>query len=350
MRVLLLAGGAGTRLWPVSTEECPKQFLALLSSQSLMVETYERVRPFAEEIFVATAQRHVPLVKRQLPRLPANRVLAEPHRRNSGPAILAAALRFEQEGDAVTAAVPSDQTCADGEAFRRALTTAARAAEAASVVVLAVPPVRAETDYGYLELGAEAAGEGSEVARFIEKPGTEEAEAYVRAGYFWNAGIFVFRPSRLLAEARRVAGDLVRQVEAYQSALAGGKEKAAESAYASLPAISIDYAVMEKAARVRAVPLRAGWTDVGTWRSVRDLRGPSDDRGNLVISERPVLAPGVRNTAIVTSREGVLVLPFEREAELRAAVEKLKERPEPVQSRKSPRSQVRSPKPNKTAR
>src|SRR5262249_26170358 len=147
LRILLLAGGAGTRLWPLSTDARPKQFLRLLSSKSLIVETYERVRPLSEEVYVATAQRHVSLVRQELPRFPSARILAEPSRRNSGPAILSAALLFEEEGDVVTAAVPSDQTAADGEAFRKALLVASRAAESASVVILAVPPVRPETDY-----------------------------------------------------------------------------------------------------------------------------------------------------------------------------------------------------------
>ena len=129
--------------------------------------------------------------------------------------------------------------------------------------------------------------------------------------------MFVFRPSRLLAEARRVAGDLVARVEA---SVASGS--AAD--YEALPNISIDYAVMEKASGVRAVSLDAGWSDVGTWRSVRELRGASDADGNLVLSPVPVLAPGVRDTAIVVGEGGVLVLPFEREGELRAAVDERK--------------------------
>ncbi len=329
MRVLLLAGGGGTRLWPLSTEERPKQFLPLLSRRSLLVETFERLQPLTQEIFVATAERHEHLVRAQLPGLPADRVLREPSRRNSGPALLAAALQFLEDGDPVTAAVPSDQTVADAEALRRTLAAAARAADTACLVVLAVPPTRAETDYGYLELRDEKPGEGLEVARFVEKPGPAEAQEYVRAGYFWNAGIFVFRPSRFLSEARRVAGDLVAQVEQYRERLRERNTLEARRAYAALPTVSIDYAVVEKASRVRAVPLRAGWSDVGTWRSVRELKGPSDDRGNLILSEVPVLAPGMHNAAIVVAREGVLVLPFEREGELRAAVERLK-REEPA--------------------
>jgi mannose-1-phosphate guanylyltransferase / mannose-6-phosphate isomerase len=328
VRALLLAGGVGTRLWPLSSEDRPKQFLPLLSEKSLLAETLDRLLPLTEDIFVATAEKHADLVLSQLKALPADRILLEPSRRNSGPALISAALAFVRDGDPVTAAVPSDQTVTDPEAFRRALSLAARAAENSSAVVLAVPPSRPETDYGYLELSQAASGEGMETVRFIEKPGREDAEAYVRAGYFWNAGIFVFRPSRFLAEARRVARDLVERVEGYRERLRERDENAARLAWAELPAISIDFAVMEKAAGVRAVPLRAGWSDVGTWRSVREIRGPSDDRGNLVLSRARVLAPGIRDTAIVVSDDGVLVLPFDRETELRGAVERLAKREE----------------------
>jgi mannose-1-phosphate guanylyltransferase/mannose-6-phosphate isomerase len=323
MRALLLAGGGGTRLWPLSNEDRPKQFLPLLSEKSLLAETFERVLPLTEDIFVATAERHADLVLAELKALPADRILLEPSRRNSGPALLSAAVAFERDGDPVTAAIPSDQTVADADAFRRALNAAARAADSASAVVLAVPPSRPDTDYGYLEVEEGGSGEGLPVARFIEKPGLEEAEACVRSGCFWNAGIFVFRPSRLLAEARRIAGRLVEQVERYRKRLRERDEEAARRAWEEMPSVSIDYAVMEKADRVRAVPLRAGWSDVGTWRSVRELRGPSDDHGNLIFSKGPVLAPGVRDTAVIVSDAGVLVLPFDRENELRSAVERL---------------------------
>jgi mannose-1-phosphate guanylyltransferase/mannose-6-phosphate isomerase len=323
MRVLLLAGGGGTRLWPLSTEERPKQFLPLLSDKSLLAETYERVKPLGKEIFAATVKPLASLVRRELKGLPADRLLIEPFRRNSGPAILGAALRFEEEGDTVTAVVPSDQTVADAEAFRRALGAAERVAESASVCVLGVPPSRPETDFGYIEV-KDAGGEGVEVARFIEKPEARQAEDYVRAGHFWNAGIFVFRPSRFLAEARRVAPELLEAVAAYREKVRRGTTTAAVRAWERLPSVSIDYAVMEKAAHVKAVPLRAGWNDAGTWRAVRDLKGASDERGNLVVSDVPVLAPGVRDSAIVVGGDGVLVMPFDREGELRLAVEKLR--------------------------
>jgi mannose-1-phosphate guanylyltransferase len=310
MRILLMAGGGGTRLWPLSTDARPKQFLPLLSEKSLLAETFARVAPASSDVWVATSERHADLVARELPGVAPGRILTEPVRRNSGPAILAAALRFAADGDPVTAAVPSDQTVADAEAFRRALRGAAAEADGASVVILAVPPSRPESDFGYVEV------RDGRVLSFVEKPDRDRARELAASGrHLWNAGLFVFRPSRLLAEARRVAGDLVAGVERW---LATGE--AAD--YARLPDISIDFAVMEKAAGVAAVPLDAGWSDVGTWRQVRDLRGASPE-GNLVLADRTVLAPGVTDAAIVSGPEGILVLPFERETELKAAVARL---------------------------
>ena len=333
MRILLMAGGGGTRLWPLSTEERPKPFLSLLSGKSLLAETAARLASFSGEIYVAIHERHVALLRRELRSLPPEKILREPERRNTGPAILSAAVAFAKDGDPVTAVVPSDQTVSDPDAFRRALLTAARVCEKSSVVILAVPPTRPETDFGYLELSGEASGEEFEVVRFIEKPEKTRAEESIRAGFFWNAGVFVFRPSRLLAEAKRVAPGLVRSVEEYGEKLRGGDANGAREIYARLPVISIDHSVMEKASGVRAVPLKAGWNDVGTWRSVRDLRGPSDDSGNLVLADVPVLAPGVRETAIVLGAGGLLVMPFEREGELKSAIERLeREQPGPKKS------------------
>jgi len=325
MRILLLAGGGGTRLWPLSTEDRPKQFLPLLSEKSLLRETYERVLPLSADVFVATSAKHAPLVRRELPEVPAARILAEPVRRNSGPAVIAGALRFAADGDPITAAIPSDQTVRDDDAFRRAIGEAVSVADAASVVLLTAAPTRPEPDYGYVE------HRGGRVTGFTEKPKPDRARELAATGrHFWNAGIFVFRPSRLLAEARQVAGDLV-------AATARWVESGSASDYERLPDVSIDFAVMEKIPSVRAVPLDAGWSDVGTWRSVRDLRGATDPDGNLVLSPVPVLAPGVRDTAVVVGPSGVLVLPFEKEGELRGAVDELRAAPARPPAAKEPR-------------
>ena len=324
MRILLLAGGGGTRLWPLSTPARPKQFLPLVSAKSLLADTFQRIAPLSDSVFVATSEEYGDLVRAELPAVPAARILREPARRNSAAPILRAALDFESDGDPVTAALPSDHAVADAEAFRKALAAAADVCDSASVIVLGVPPDRPETDFGYLEVADLEGSDSHEVVRFVEKPDAERARSFVTSGrHFWNAGVFVFRPSRFLAEARRVAADLVETVDRYRDRLAADPD-GARALWESLPAISIDYAVMEKARDVRAVPLSAGWSDVGSWRAVRDLRGASDGAGNLVVSETPVLAPGVSETAIVVGSEGVLVLPFEMEKELRGAVERLR--------------------------
>ena len=329
MRILLLAGGGGTRLWPLSSPARPKQFLPLVSSRSLLADTRDRVAPLSSEIFVATSEAYASLVREELADIPAERVLLEPFRRNSAPAILRAALDFEADGDPVTAAVPSDHAVADPEAFRAAVNAAARLCDSASVVVLAVPPSRPDTEFGYLEVESTEIPNGYDVARFAEKPDLVQARTFFESGrHYWNAGIFVFRPSRFLAESRRVAASLVNAVGAYRERLREGDADGARAAWEALPDVSIDYAVMERARNVRAVPLRAGWSDVGSWKAVRDVRGLSDDSGNLILSDAPVLAPGLRDTAIVVGPEGVLVMPFERERDLRAAVERLRRKDE----------------------
>jgi mannose-1-phosphate guanylyltransferase len=329
MRILLLAGGGGTRLWPLSSPARPKQFLPLVSSRSLLADTQDRVAPLSSEIFVATSEEYASLVRAELPDVSAERILLEPFRRNSAPAILRAALDFEADGDPVTAAVPTDHAGADPEAFRAAVNAAARLCDSASVVVLAVPPSRPDTEFGYLEVESTEIPNGYDVARFAEKPDLVQARTFFESGrHYWNAGIFVFRPSRFLAESRRVAGGLVSAVGEYRDRLREGDADGARVAWEGLPDVSIDYAVMERARNVRAVPLRAGWSDVGSWKAVRDVRGVSDDSGNLVLSDAPVVAPGLRDTAIVVGPEGVLVMPFERERELRAAVERLRRKEE----------------------
>ena len=233
------------------------------------------------DVFVATSARHTALVRRELPDLPAGRIFAEPARRNSGPRVLAAAVRFAADGDPVTAggAVGPDGARRGGVSrSARGRRGARRPSErrASSACRRRAPRPTSAT--------SRCEGDASSASSRSPSPRTR-ASSSTSGSHFWNAGIFVFRPSRLLAEARRVAADLVAGVERFV-------RTGAAADYEALPDISIDYAVMEKIAGVRAVPLRAGWSDVGTWRSVRELKGPSDASGNLVVSPVPVLAPG----------------------------------------------------------
>ena len=320
IRSLLLAGGAGTRLWPLSTEKRPKQFLSLGGKQSLLRDTYERLAPLGGDFFVATAEAYRDLTLSELPELSEGGLMLEPFRRNTGPAILCAALRFERDGDAVTAVVPADQTVSDPEALRAALrTAAATAASERSIVTLGIVPVRPETELGYIESEPEE-GESAarRVRRFVEKPDLETAKQYLGAGNFlWNAGIFVFRPSDLIAEAARVEPELLEACRRYDRETGKG---AAET-YSRLPSISFDYAIMEKAKKIFCVPCDAGWNDVGSYRALRELLG-CDANGNLVISspDQPVLTVGISDSVVAATAEGILVFPGSRESDLRDAV------------------------------
>jgi mannose-1-phosphate guanylyltransferase/mannose-6-phosphate isomerase len=312
LRAVLLAGGAGTRLWPLSTESRPKQFLRIRGTTSLLQDAYRRVQPIASRVLVATAARYADGTRRDLPGLSPADLLLEPSRRNTGAAVVGAALFLADSGDEPVAVLPADQTVADEDEFRRCLEAAAGAASAgSSIAILGVAPVRPDTEYGYVEVDPGAGAR--RVRRFIEKPDRATAEEYLRAGrFFWNAGIFVFRPSALIEAAAAAAPELLEACRRYH-------ERSSPEAFERIPAISFDYAVMEKAENVMCIPCKAGWSDVGSYRTLRDIRG-ADAAGNLIVSDRRVVAPGLRDTIVAVSEEGVLVLPFSRDGEIRALV------------------------------
>jgi mannose-1-phosphate guanylyltransferase/mannose-6-phosphate isomerase len=309
MRAVLLAGGAGTRLWPISTEARPKQFLRLWGKRSLLQEAYRRVRPAATGVFVATAERYAAQTLAELPEISPSDLLLEPCRRNTAAAVLTAALTLGADDDSPIATLPADQTVADDASFRCCLEAAGEiAARETVLVLLGVAPDRPETEYGYVELEE---GPGPRpVRRFVEKPDRQTAEGYLRAGnFFWNAGVFVFRPSVVLSVAEVTCPELLEACRRYH-------RRPSADVFGKIPSISFDYAVLEKTKNVTCVPCDAGWNDVGSYRALKELKG-TDLAGNLVVSDRPVVTEGVRDSVVAVSEEGVLVLPFAREGELR---------------------------------
>lgn len=336
---LVLAGGSGTRFWPASRRARPKQLLALDGERSMLEATVERLAGVvpAGNVWVATTPGLAAAVAERLGGRAAERILVEPAQRNTGPAIAAALAALPAPArDGVVAVLPADHRVADVAAFRASLAAALDAAAATDrMVALGVRPRWAETGFGYLELGApvDGADDLRAVARFREKPDRATAEAFVASGrHLWNAGIFVFRGSTLLAE-------LARHAPALAAGLAAMAREPArrDELYRALPALSIDIAVMEKTDRLAALPLDCGWDDLGSWQALYEvLAGDADGnraRGRLVAldaRDNLVFAPegtvallGVEGLVVVHTGDAVLVLPRERAQEVRRLVERL---------------------------
>jgi mannose-1-phosphate guanylyltransferase/mannose-1-phosphate guanylyltransferase/mannose-6-phosphate isomerase len=280
---VILSGGGGTRLWPMSTPAKPKQFLALTSEQTMFQLTAERVRDraiFNAPIIVANAA-HAALVEEQLGEIGVNNatLLLEPCARNTAPAIALAAIAAP-DPKAVLLVMPSDHVIVDVDAFYRATQAALPMVEQGWMVTYGITPTGPETGYGYIRMGEALGGGVQRVERFVEKPDRATAEAMLAEGnHSWNGGIFLFRADAYLGALAVHAPDMLA---AAQKAMVGAKHDGArispdETAFAACPSDSIDYAVMEKAERVAVAPVSMGWSDVGSWDALYELNAKDAD-------------------------------------------------------------------------
>ena len=341
---LIMCGGAGTRLWPASREVRPKQFLPLFAARSTFQDTMLRVsdaKLFERPIVITnTAYRFMVLEQLAEIGLEAD-VLLEPMRRDSGPAIAAGAAFAEmRDKDAVVLALAADHVVRDAAAFVAACRQGLTAAEAGRIVTFGVRPERAATEYGYISPGKPVSGEIRAVVKFVEKPDLLKAAEYVKAGYFWNSGNFMFRASVLLDEYRNVDAESVQAVT--DSVIKAGRDlgffKLEENAFGSAKAISIDYAVMETTSRAAVVPVACGWSDVGSWHAVWEL-SDKDSQGNAaqgvavfedsrncnVSTDKALVAlEGVDDLVVVATQDAVLVSRQKDADGLKRLVAKLK--------------------------
>ena len=332
LHAVILAGGSGTRFWPLSRAAKPKQFLALASDRPLIAETFARALPLcsAERIWVVCGPSHAEAVRAALPALSERHLVVEQAARNTAPAIGLAALRVHAEDPGATLVIlPSDHHIARPDAFRTALEAAARASQNGDLVTIGIRPTRPETGYGYLRRG-QARPDGSfAVEAFVEKPDAATAARYLAdPAYSWNAGIFVFRADAFLDA-------LGRHLPLVRAGLSGDFER--------LPSISIDYGVMEPESqttgRIALVPGDFGWSDVGSFAALPEVRA-LDARGNavsgdallvdssdcVVLSEggRLLAAVGLEGLCIIDAGDVVLVVPRDRAQDVRAMVDALK--------------------------
>jgi len=349
---VILSGGAGTRLWPLSRELYPKQLLPLTGTRTMLQQTLLRLDGLATTAPVIVCnEAHRFLVAEQLRqlRIEARATILEPFGRNTAPAIALAAhaalkgLAAQANAlDPVLLVLPADHVIRDIPAFHAAVRTALAAADAGQLATFGVVATSAETGYGYIQRG-EPSGAAFRIARFVEKPNHERAREFLASGdYYWNSGMFVFRARRYLQELERFAPEMAHVCEAaFRGAKADLDFTRIDAAlFEACPADSIDYAVMEKTADAVVVPLAAGWSDVGSWASLHEA-SDADARGNVthgdVISEdtegsylysesRLVAAVGLRDQVVVETKDAVLVAAKDRVQDVKRLVLRLKER------------------------
>jgi mannose-1-phosphate guanylyltransferase / mannose-6-phosphate isomerase len=349
---IILSGGAGTRLWPVSRRQYPKPFMRLADGETLLEKTLNRALSVAGEhapIVTVTGRDYYFVTRDEYARVAptratSQRYLLEPLGRNTAPAVIMAALHvLETVGrDALLLVLPADHLVRDLAAFAAAVNDAQGLAQDGHLVTFGVVPTRPETGYGYIRTGAPLGQAGFIVERFVEKPDLATAQAYVDAGeYLWNSGMFCFRADALLDSAAHTCPDVLNAARTCYAATdrSGAVLEFARDDFAAIPEISIDYAIMERAAKRAVVPARFDWSDIGSWLAVAEQATP-DAHGNRIVGDahlidsersyvqadsRTVALVGVSDIAVIETADAVLVTHRDRAQDVKRVVDRLRE-------------------------
>lgn len=342
---VIMSGGSGSRLWPLSRQLNPKQFLPLANDLSMLQVTIQRLNGIDSALpLLICNEQHRFLAAEQLRQLDLEQanILLEPVGRNTAPAIALAALQACTESDdPILLILAADHLIKDVEAFQTCIQTALPLAQDGKLVTFGIVPTHAETGYGYIEQGIDVGVGGFKVSRFVEKPDLVTAQEYLANGsYFWNSGMFMFRASRYLEELETYRPDILA---ACRAALAGGSQdmhftRVDEAAFVACPDDSVDYAVMEKTADAVMVPLDAGWSDIGSWAALWDV-SDKDQQGNVFKGDvldqqsrntyvhadsRLVATVGLDDLVIVETKDAVLVAHKNHVQDVKKIVEQLK--------------------------
>lgn len=341
---VILAGGSGSRLWPLSRQHLPKQFLSLEGNSSLLQTTIDRLSPTvdAASILIVTQETHAK--GEAYHALLPYQSLFEPVGRNTAPAIALAAAWLAREGaDPVMVVLPADHIIKDEVRFRAHLDTAIRAAQGGKLVTFGIQPTRPDTGFGYIKAHPGGDERVYEVERFTEKPDHATAESFLKSGgYYWNSGMFVWRASVILAEIRRYLPAVHKVVEEILAESRAGMpfQQAVEKHFAAMPSISIDYGVLERSDRVSLIPCDIGWNDVGSWQAVHEI-ADKDEHGNALqgnviaidcrnslirAEKRLVAAIGVEDLCVIETTDAVLISKSDQTQRVREVVDHLQEK------------------------
>ncbi len=345
---LIMAGGVGTRLWPLSRRARPKQSLRLVEERTMFEHAVDRIVPLfqPEQIFVVTGVEHVASLTVQAPELPPENFIVEPEGRGTAPCIGLGAIHMRRrDPEAIMAVLTADHFIVDTAGFREVLTAAATVAERGHLVTLGVRPSSPSTGYGYIQHGESLGMVGGfpvfRARRFTEKPSLETAMYMVESGeYSWNSGMFIWRVDRILEEFQRQMPELYAYLAAVEATLGTpGYEPTLNRVWPQVTRQTIDYGIMEEAEDVVVLPVDIGWSDVGSWASLSALL-PTDGDGNTIVGshvgidthdtlifggKRLIATIGLEGMVIVDTEDALLICPMEREQEVREIVRRLEE-------------------------
>lgn len=312
---LIMAGGKGTRFWPLSTEEKPKQFLNLIGEDTMIQTTVNRILPIIpmERIFVCTGTMYVDLVKEQLPELPERNIIVEPEGRNTAPCIALSAMvikRYYKDSNMVV--LPSDHLIRDEDKFRNIIKTADVYLNdnKEAIVTLGMTPDRAETGYGYIKYGSEGIEKNgfqvTKVDSFVEKPNKEKAEEYLKEGcYLWNGGMFLWNIKNILNEIKIYLPNTYEALLGIEKIEEGKLQEYINENYKKTDAISVDYGILEKSNDIFVIPSEIGWDDIGTWRALERYR--EKDCNNNIITDNVKVIESKSNMAINQEKKVVMI-------------------------------------------